>query len=117
VRSALQVLDVELFNGEDRLGVLFHGFLSKVNRIQELPSSRGLSFPARSSVQIVASTDVGVADEYLRHGTLFGFQHHFIAPLGIEIDTYLSICVTPRSASSFLARMQYGQTAVVYIRT
>jgi hypothetical protein len=69
-------------------------------------------------VQIVASTDVGVADEYLRHGTLFGFQHHFIAPLGIEIDTYSLDLRHPAFRQQLLgADAIRADRRVVYIRT
>lgn len=56
--------------------------------------------------EIIAATNMGVANKYLRHSALSGDVHHVLALPGVGVDADFLYRLDPRALSSCLARTQ-----------
>ena len=109
-----EVLQVQLFDREGRGFLLFaHDGVFLVKRWMKIQKGAGKQRLQLAGLvegdEIVATTDMGIADVDLRHGAPAGFLHHLVAQRRIEVDTDFLDSATPRARKSCSARMQKGR--------
>lgn len=81
------------------------GAALRVGLSQELQQRQETALAVQRD-EIIAATNMGVANKYLRHSALSGDVHHVLALPGVGVDADFLYRLDPRALSSCLARTQ-----------